>query len=893
MKRSLLGLIGFLLLPALAAAQGGSTNIRATDTSTGATTQVGDNTNHAIRTNCVSGCAGGTSDVEDGTVNGGQTTGIQIDLNQVWDGSNWKRLTIGTAGSPSTQVLSVQGVNSGTPFRLWDGTDILQIDGSGNIGVTGTVAVSSIGPGSQIIGKVGIDQTTPGTTNLVASSQSGTWSVTCTNCSGTGVAVNEDVASANADPGTPAYSVRQDTPAGATSADGDYQPLKSDALGRLWINCATGCSGGTQYAEDTASANADILTIAGARRTATPANTSGADLDYEALQMNAGRLWVDASGTTLTVASHAVTNAGTFAVQESGAALTALQLIDDPVRSEDAASADGHAGFSVLSVRQDALAGSTSADGDYSPLKTDSVGRLWINCSTGCSGGTQYAEDGVHASGDSTFFVSGIRRDTTPSSSAGTAGDYAALNLDANGRLYTNTTLYDSAGTALTVSQDSTIDAAIQTAGPLMIGRGSSATPTAVSADGDGQAVWVDLSGRIHATYEKVEDTAHTSGDIGAFILTKRTDSAATSAGTDGEYATLNTDASGRLWVNCGTGCSGGTQFAEDLAAVNADVGTIALAVRQDTPAGSTSTDGDYTWLKTDSIGRLWVNCGTGCSGGTQYVEDNASAGGETMTLTGAVRQDTIASVTSADGDYAYLKVDSIGRLYVNDGTIGVEDAAETAAGNLTMVGAVRRDTQASSAGSSGDNATLNVDATGNLWIASAVIEDAAETAANPLLGMGAVRRDVAASSSGASGDNSTVNVDSLGLLWARHLDPCSGVAKTHIAINISSATTTELTAALAGASTNYYVCSINLVTAAANNVALTDDDTDNCASVTSGLAGGTTAASGWNFAANGGLAFGNGDSAIFKTAGANRVLCLVTSAATQLSGSISVVAAP
>lgn len=134
--------------------------------------------------------------------------------------------------------------------------------------------------------------------------------------------------------------------------------------------------------------------------------------------------------------------------------------------------------------------------------------------------------------------------------------------------------------------------------------------------------------------------------------------------------------------------------------------------------------------------------------------------------------------------------------------------------------------------------------------------------------------------------------VDTNGVLYSRTVDPCS-LAKTTIPINISSATTTELTSALAGASTHYYVCSLNLVTAGANNVALVDDDTDNCASVTSGLAGGTTAGSGWNFGANGGIAFGNGTGTVFKTNGANRVLCLVTSAAVQLSGSITVVAAP
>lgn len=47
--------------------------------------------------------------------------------------------------------------------------------------------------------------------------------------------------------------------------------------------------------EDTASANGDSGLVAFARRTATPANTSGADLDYEALQISAGRLWASAT----------------------------------------------------------------------------------------------------------------------------------------------------------------------------------------------------------------------------------------------------------------------------------------------------------------------------------------------------------------------------------------------------------------------------------------------------------------------------------------------------------------------------------------------------------------------------------------------------------------------
>lgn len=72
---------------------------------------------------------------------------------------------------------------------------------------------------------------------------------------------------------------------------------------------ATIASGATSIAkaEDVASADGDVGVPALAVRKATPANTSGTDGDYEFLQMSAGRLWVDASGKTLTVDGSGVT----------------------------------------------------------------------------------------------------------------------------------------------------------------------------------------------------------------------------------------------------------------------------------------------------------------------------------------------------------------------------------------------------------------------------------------------------------------------------------------------------------------------------------------------------------------------------------------------------------
>lgn len=124
----------------------------------------------------------------------------------------------------------------------------------------------------------------------------------------------------------------------------------------------------------------------------------------------------------------------------------------------------------------------------------------------------------------------------------------------------------------------------------------------------------------------------------------------------------------------------------------------------------------------------------------------------------------------------------------------------------------------------------------------------------------------------------------------AQLIDPCSYLAKSFQAVNTNAATTIEINEAVASA--HYHVCSVNLVTAAANNVTIAEDDTQDCASPSAGVTGGTTAATGWNFGANGGIAIGNGASSIARTTTVNRRLCVLTSAATQISGSIGYVSA-
>lgn len=102
------------------------------------------------------------------------------------------------------------------------------------------------------------------------------------------------------------------------------------------------------------------------------------------------------------------------------------------------------------------------------------------------------------------------------------------------------------------------------------------------------------------------EDSAHVSGDLGQQILAVRRDTAGSFADADGDYAPLQLDANGALRVNASVTI--GDNKAEDAVHVSGDTGSFVLSVREDTLASSTSASGDYQALKTDALGRLRIS---------------------------------------------------------------------------------------------------------------------------------------------------------------------------------------------------------------------------------------------------------------------------------------------
>jgi hypothetical protein len=116
--------------------------------------------------------------------------------------------------------------------------------------------------------------------------------------------------------------------------------------------------------------------------------------------------------------------------------------------------------------------------------------------------------------------------------------------------------------------------------------------------------------------------------------------------------------------------------------------------------------------------------------------------------------------------------------------------------------------------------------------------------------------------------------------------DPCSINMRVVVPINLAAGG--QLITGVANKTT--YICSVHLVTAAAQNIALVEGTGTVCATNTAGMAGGTTAATGWNLAINQSLALGTGANWILATATAGRNVCLLLSGTGQTSGAIQYV---
>jgi hypothetical protein len=263
------------------------------------------------------------------------------------------------------------------------------------------------------------------------------------------------------------------------------------------------------------------------------------------------------------------------------------------------------------------------------------------------------------------------------------------------------------------------------------------------------------------------------------------------------------------------------------------------------------------------------VNCVVGCAAG--FTDNSGFTAGTTIENNiGGVFNDGLASLSS--GNAAAARITASRALHVNlRNASGTEIGTSSNPVRIDPVGTTTQPVSGTvTANQGGSNWSVNLAQVGGNAVVTGGVNgsegvgglaaDGSATAGNPLL--------VAGKGSG----NARVPI----------------VCDNWTPISFSSTSAQKIITK--ASAKNIYICSINLVVAAATNVALLagTQTTNQCDTSTAGLSGGTTTATGWNLAANGGLAYGNGMGVIMATASTGLDVCLLASAANQVSGAVS-----
>ena len=207
-----------------------------------------------------------------------------------------------------------------------------------------------------------------------------------------------------------------------------------------------------------------------------------------------------ASGTALpvsiaTVPSHAVTNAGTFAVQESGAGLTSLQLIDN-LPNTIGSTTSGQYGALVQGAVT--TAAPTYSSTQTHPLSLSTTGSLRVEVTNAATGGTSVVDDAdfTQASTQGTPAV-GVY-ESTPTSI--TDGDLGIVGLTQ--KRAQRVSLETAAGVPITqdtqFTHATTLGTITSVTGGGLMGNASTATPTDVGADGDAALLWLTRNGALN-----------------------------------------------------------------------------------------------------------------------------------------------------------------------------------------------------------------------------------------------------------------------------------------------------------------------------------------------------------------------------------------------------------
>ena len=235
--------------------------------------------------------------------------------------------------------------------------------------------------------------------------------------------------------------------------------------------------------------------------------------------------------------------------------------------------------------------------------------------------GAEYAEDAAHTSADTGNFILGVRNDTL-AALGGTDGDYVPFQMNSSGALFVDIadggqldTIIDTLETTLTAIETDAAAIEVLLTAANVDHAANEALLTTIDAD----------TGAIKTAVELIDNAIDGSQ--------MQVDVVAISAQSDGTYI-------------------GDIKFGESLPAGSAAIGKLAAN------SGVDIGDVDVTSIVP----------GTGATN-LGKAEDAAHSSGDVGVMPLAVRNDDIAALGGADGDYAPLQVNAAGSLYTMDET--------------------------------------------------------------------------------------------------------------------------------------------------------------------------------------------------------------------------------
>lgn len=386
---------------------------------------------------------------------------------------------------------------------------------------------------------------------------------------------------------------------------------------------------------------------------------------------------VDANGaiaiTAASIPSHAVTNAGTFAVQVDGAALTSLQLIDDTVFTDDTST---HATGTTKGQGIMAVANPTDAavDANDIGMVAMTLARALKNDITTIAGTAPTTAGFIDIKGaDGNVFVRQATASNLNMTEASASSALTSLQL-IDDVVYTDDTSTHATGTSKGVGIMATATPTDTSVNANDIGMVAMTTDRRLLVDASGVAVPVtDNSGSLTVDYATTGSGTAT-GALRVELANNGTGLVGLNAGTN---------AIGKLAANSGvdigdvdvTSING---FPAQDAAVAGNPLLTGGRASAATPTAM-STDGDSVYLWLDKSGATVT---------TGYVAQDAAVAGNPL-LTGGRASAAEPSAMSADGDSVYNWLDKKGRQIVamQTGT-GTQTSVASSATNVTLLAA-------------------------------------------------------------------------------------------------------------------------------------------------------------------------------------------------------------